>query len=1126
MDIHEYFGVLRRGWALVVLGLLVGIAGGVAANAIQPRTYAATSREILTNSEATGDLTQSLQASNLAEGRIASYVLVATSGLVLQPVIDELKLDMTVQELAGHLAVVAPPSTLIVEITATAATPELAKSIANTVSAVFSDVVENQIENAVSPTVGATDPGTDAAPDSPATAPVRIVNIEHASLPTAPTFSNAPLLLAVGAILGLALGLVGASLRETLDRRIRGRKDVAAVTERPVLGQIRPDRAVKASPIVMHTSSQSAIAESFRGLRASVEHVRSRDGISTFVITAMAPRQGASLVAANLALAIADTATTVVVVDANLQAPHQAEIFDVDAGPGLTDLLTTKISLDEVIAAGPSENIWVVPIGSRRAKSADLLATPRMRALIAELQSRFDVVIIDTPAISTATDATVLGSSGAATLLVVAEGTATRPALAEALGALAAGGSVPAGIVLNQIPRSTRGARPEAPAAVRTSRRVTGAAVRAPRAAGAPVAVAPVAPAVTVEVPASAAAPVDVPPVAVEPAAVTPAEPAADAPAPVEPATPAAAAPAAPARPVKGPRTSKTAAPAVAGVPATVPLAPPVPVEEKVLEIAPPAVESTSNRAAARAARVAAKAAARAAASRPAQPVSRFAPKPPDAVDAAESAAAAERRSWPAPIIDSVPVLEPVDESSNSVIEVPRGDTGERVSLLAPQPGDPTPEELAEIVANQFKDDVVYEIPAETFGSFHLVDADAFAAVDNEPTILPPFRHTEPEMAPGTLIVDPVDPIATFSAPAPLTEENAAFVIDLLADEPVYDQPRFEDWAVAAPAEPEPSSEAEAVAEEHETEPEFDASVYDLSGLPVAETAAVEPAEYDAPVFDVPVVDAPVFEVPVIDAPVYETPVYEVPVYEVPVYEVPVVEAESEPAAAAATEVEAPDAVVTEAAAPVYDAPVYAMPIVDAAPAPEAQIPAAQIPEAQGPATEEPAHVEPISEATDPRQFIAPASWPVPRLVADWPAAPEQRAAAEETAQAAQAEVAPEAARAETAHAEAVQAETAEPATAPQPQPEHEPVDEDTQIAPILARVTALPTRERLARESYLLKSRELERAAQERLRYEQERLEARIREQLEADRRQLAGKLDELLEDTVMMPRKVGDGS
>ena len=1010
MDIHEYLGVLRRGWALVVLALLVGIAGGVAAAAIQPRVYSATSREILTNSEATGDLTQSLQASNLAEGRIASYVLVATSGLVLQPVIDQLKLDMTVQELASHVNVVAPPSTLIVEITANAATPELAKSIANTVSSVFSDVIENQIENATTPTVGATDP--DAETTAPvATTPVRIVNIEHASLPTAPTLSNAPLLVGVGAILGLALGLVGASLRETLDRRIRGRKDVAAVTERPVLGQIRPDRGVKASPIVMHTSSQSAIAESFRGLRANVEHVRSRDGVGTFVVTAMAPRQGASLVAANLALAIADTATSVVVVDANLQAPNQAEIFDIDAGPGLTDLLTTKISLDEVIASGPGENIWIVPIGSRRARSADLLATPRMRKLIAELQSRFDVVIIDTPSIGTATDATVLGAHGASTILVVAEGTATRPALGEALTALAAGGSVPAGIVLNQIPRSTRAARPEAPAAARTSRRVSGTANTAPRAA-------------------AVVAPVEVAPVVVEPEAAPVVEPAQI-----------------PAVEILPELLPEPEAPVTPEVPVTALPAAPVP----PIQIAPPVVESTSGRAAARAARVAAKAAARAAASRPSQPVSRFAPKPPAAPDALEAAAAAERRSWPSPIIDSVPVLEPVDENSNPVIDVPRGDTGERVSLLTPQAGDLTPEQIADVVENQFKDDVVYEIPVEAFGSFHLVDADAFAAVDNEPTILPPFAHTEPEVAPGTLMVDPVDPLASFTVQQPalpphLTEENAAFVIDLLADEPVYDMPRFEDWGAGMPVEPAPFTFEDDSDEHGITEPEFDASVYELSDRAAAAAAPV----YEVPVVEtaaVPEPAAPVYEVPAEPA-VYEVPVVETAaVYEVPVYEIPVVEA---------------------------DEPVNEVPVVEAV-APGAA------------ATEAPA------ELTDPRSFVAPSTWPAPRLVAEWPAAPEFRAEPEPVAVA---------------------------------EPQAEPVAEETQDAPILARVTELPTRERLARDSYVLKSRELERAALERLRYEQERLEARIREQLEADRRQLAGKLDELLEETVLMPRKLDNGA
>ena len=195
--------------------------------------------------------------------------------------------------------------------------------------------------------------------------------------------------------------------------------------------------------------------------------------------------------------------------------------------------------------------------------------------------------------------------------------------------------------------------------------------------------------------------------------------------------------------------------------------------------------------------------------------------------------------------------------------------------------------------------------------------------------------------------------------PAPLlTEENAAFVIDLLADRPVYSQPRFEDRAAESPA-------------------------------------------YDPPVYEVPLIDPPVYEIPLVDA----------------------------------------------------SAPVL---------------------------------VEiPVSEPTAPRPFVAPEAWPAPHRV--------------------------------------VNAANA-PAPSPVPAAVAAEAGEDIAEAPVLARVTPLPTRERLARESYLLKSRELERAARERLRYEQERLEARIREQLEADRRQLAGKLDELLEDTVMLPRTVNE--
>lgn len=138
MDIHEYIGVLRRGVVLIVIGILVGLAGGFVAQSMERPSYSATSRELLTNKVA-GEL-------SISQGRIASYVLVASSGLVLQPVIDELQLDTSVEELASRVAVVAPPNTVVIEITATAATPTEAQETANVISRTFAEVVADQLE--------------------------------------------------------------------------------------------------------------------------------------------------------------------------------------------------------------------------------------------------------------------------------------------------------------------------------------------------------------------------------------------------------------------------------------------------------------------------------------------------------------------------------------------------------------------------------------------------------------------------------------------------------------------------------------------------------------------------------------------------------------------------------------------------------------------------------------------------------------------------------------------------------------------------------------------------------------------------------------------------------------------
>ena len=296
-------------------------------------------------------------------------------------------------------------------------------------------------------------PDGTVVPVSKPVAPVRIVNIEEAVLPTAPLPSNSGLLLVIGGVLGLAAGLLSASLREAFDQRVRGPKDIASVARVPILGDIPADRAVWTTPLVARSGAGAPIAEAFRALRAHIDYVRARDGRHSFVLTAAGPRQGTTTITANLAVALANTATSVVVVDADLRSSALSRLFGIHGALGLTEVLAGRASLDAALHSSDGGRLMVLPAGGRPSNPGELLATPTMRAVLTELRRRFEVVLIDAPAISEVTDAAVLGSFDSSTLLVLAQGTTTRPRLEDALVLLASGGSAPVGIVLDEIPR-------------------------------------------------------------------------------------------------------------------------------------------------------------------------------------------------------------------------------------------------------------------------------------------------------------------------------------------------------------------------------------------------------------------------------------------------------------------------------------------------------------------------------------------------------------------------------------------------------------------------------------------------------------------------------------------------
>jgi capsular polysaccharide biosynthesis protein len=156
---------------------------------------------------ATSDLAQ---GASFTVARVTTHSGPATTPLVLLTVIDTLKLEVTAAELAENITVSAPFDTSIIDVAVTDADPRLAADIANAVSQSLADTVQD-IEQ----------------PNDVTGAPaVKLTRVQVASVPSVPVSPNIPLNIALGALVGLTLGVGLALLRETIGTRIPRRHEV------------------------------------------------------------------------------------------------------------------------------------------------------------------------------------------------------------------------------------------------------------------------------------------------------------------------------------------------------------------------------------------------------------------------------------------------------------------------------------------------------------------------------------------------------------------------------------------------------------------------------------------------------------------------------------------------------------------------------------------------------------------------------------------------------------------------------------------------------------------------------------------------------------------------------------
>jgi capsular exopolysaccharide synthesis family protein len=302
--------------------------------------------------------------------------------------------------------------------------------------------------------------------------------LDPAIVPERPVRPRPLVNMAVATFLGGMLGLGLAFVRTTVDSRVRSRQDAVQATDGvPIVGVI-PNagslanghprlsreglrRLIRpASPpgtdgteLVVRSEPFGSASEAYRTLRTNLALGFADAPPGVITICSVAEGDGKSTTAANLALVMAQQGQRVILVDCDLRSPRQHLIFSVERQPGLADHLRggTELSetVREVLLPEASVPAHVIAAGSRLSSPAEVIGSPAMRALIKELRSRYDTVILDAPPLGAASEALILGVLADATLLVARAAVTEKRALADAVAHLRQLRVPLAGIVIN-----------------------------------------------------------------------------------------------------------------------------------------------------------------------------------------------------------------------------------------------------------------------------------------------------------------------------------------------------------------------------------------------------------------------------------------------------------------------------------------------------------------------------------------------------------------------------------------------------------------------------------------------------------------------------------------------------
>jgi capsular exopolysaccharide synthesis family protein len=427
---------LRRRWLLVIGSAVLAIAAAAAAIAVATPQYESHVQLFVSAPNSASDAQNAYQGGLFSQQRVLSYADIVGSPSVLDPVVRQLRLATTSDDLAKQIRAEVPADTVLVNIFARDPSARTAQEIADAVGKQFASFAE-QLER----------------PDARGGAPVQLSVSRPASLPTSPVSPKKRLILAVALLGGLLIGVALALTREALDTSVKQFEDLETEMDIAPAGAVPFQADFRGDPVRGLDAAGSIHAEALRQVRTSVQFLNVDSPPRSLLITSALDGEGKSSLAAGLATVFGLAGASTVLVEADLRRPSLSRYLGLAPLPGLSDVLLGVVSLSDALqrrVTGETQ-ISVLTAGTLPPRPAELLGSERFAALVAELHDEFDFVLLDAPPLLPVADATILAPMTDGVLLVVREGKTPKSAANRALGLLKSANVGRIGVVLSMV---------------------------------------------------------------------------------------------------------------------------------------------------------------------------------------------------------------------------------------------------------------------------------------------------------------------------------------------------------------------------------------------------------------------------------------------------------------------------------------------------------------------------------------------------------------------------------------------------------------------------------------------------------------------------------------------------